>query len=134
MAASHLFSSNGLLLVAVRLQPTHLLLYLSAAALQVSAAWLAMTVTASASNTAAAVPSLVPLVVAVVDTVADVFLAGVVASIPSLQDTGRPLLCIRVGVDAVRVLYGATVVFAIDERVKSRAKQTVSSASAIVSS
>lgn len=118
LSAPVLFSSNALHVLASRSDDANIRLYVAAAALQFSAAWLDMAVTAHEAS----LPGVreqryraFMLASALLDCFGDFFLAAVVADWPPVVDLFYALFCSRLFADALRIVLSSVSIFDRDE-------------------
>lgn len=114
LSAATIFASNALHLLATRAKPHVLLVLMAAAALDVTAAWLKMTVSARHPSTE---PFVLP--VSLVYTAADVYLAAVVAIQSAFVDRFVWFMVVRFAINLVVVVNCSIAIVRTDELKKN---------------
>lgn len=110
LSASSIFASNALHLLATRTFPQHILTLMAAGALDVTAAWLKMTVSAKKPSTE---PFILPF--SLVYTAADIYLAAVIAQRTRFVELFVWFMALRFAINFVVVVSASITIVSIDE-------------------
>lgn len=114
-----MFASNALHFLAIRANPATRNLYLAATVLQVCAAWLVMIVTAGSFSSTVYVTygrDAAPLVFAMIETAADIYLVAVVTRVNTSPSHFPLVLFTRGAIDTFRILRAAIAIVTTDTR------------------
>ena len=119
LSAASLFASNALHVLATRSFPQHILTLMAAAALDITAAWLKMTVSTKH-------PSVEPFILpfSMVYTAADIYLAAVIAKQTSFVELFVWFMALRFIINFVVVITCSMTILGYDDLNKKAVKQT----------